>query len=167
MKYSQACIDLVKLFEDGAGFLAGRCSRLTAYQCPAGIWTIGWGSTRGVKPGMTIDAARADELLAEDLDRAKLVVMAAVNVPLTQGQLDACVSFAFNVGPGAPDRKDGFVWLKARDGAGKPRHSTLLRKINAQDSTAADEFPKWAKAAGKVLPGLVTRRAAERQLFLS
>jgi lysozyme len=123
------------------------------------IWTIGVGHTGpGVTEGLTITQERAEQLLAADLLTFEDVVSRAVCVPLTQGQFDACVSFCYNTGPGAADIKDGFVWLKARDGQGQPQHSTLLKKLNRGDyAGASEEFLKWA---------LPRRRAAERALFL-
>jgi len=85
-----------------------------------------------------------------------------VTSPLTQNQFDALVSILFNVGPGAKGVKDGIITLKS----GVP--STLLRMLNLSIyAGAADEFPKWCHGlGGALLPGLVTRRARERALFL-
>jgi len=125
--------------------------RLTAYPDPASggePYTIGYGSTRGVKKGMTINLAEAQQRLVVDMTEAGNAVTRWVDVPLTQGQFDALADFVFNLGEG------------------RFRSSTLLNRINAKDFTsAAAEFPKWTKAAGKVMPGLVTRRAKERALF--
>ena len=125
--------------------------RLTAYRDPVGIWTIGYGSTGGVRRGMTITRDQAVLRLYHDVDDAEAAINGRVTVPLTQQQFDALASFVFNVGGGAF------------------RKSTLLKKkINAGDyAGAAEEFGRWVKAKGRVLPGLVTRRAAERALFLS
>lgn len=124
--------------------------RLKAYPDPASggdPWTIGYGSTIGVKPGMVITEAQADDRLRADVARFE----AAVNrlaPKTTQGQFDALVSFSFNVGEGNLAK------------------STLLKKHNAGDYTgAADEFAKWTLAAGKRMPGLVTRRAGEARLY--
>ncbi len=137
MTYSDACVALVKDCEG---------CRLAAYRCPAGIPTIGYGSTRGVAIGMTITEAEAEARLRYDLDAAAAAVRDAVTVPLTQGQFDALVSFAFNCKG----------W----------RASTLIRKLNARDySGAAAEFPRWVHAAGNKLPGLVERRRREATLF--
>ncbi len=139
MMYSSACVDLVKRFE---GF------REDAYLCPAGIPTIGYGSTRGVRLGMTITEEEAARRLREDLDAAAKAVFRLVIVPLTRWQIDALTSFAFNVGG------DKFA------------SSTLLRKLNVGDRAgAAAEFERWVHAGGKVLPGLVARRRAEADLF--
>lgn len=123
--------------------------RLQAYTCPAGVLTIGYGSTGPhVRPGMRITEQQADALLLSDLSRFEAAVTGAVRVPLTQAQFDALVSFTFNVGVAAL------------------RSSTLLRKLNAGDyAGAAAEFARWNKAGGKVLAGLTRRRAAERALF--
>ena len=122
--------------------------RLLAYKCAAGVWTIGYGSTAGVKPGQSITKERAEELLREDVSRFEAAVSRLVTVPLSQGQFDALVAFAFNCGEGALER------------------STLLRLLNAgQYAEAALQFGRWVKGGGKELPGLVRRRAAERALF--
>ena len=138
-------IELIKSFEG---------LRLTAYKCPAGVWTIGYGYTglvdgKLITSGMTITAAKATELLKKDLASFEAAVNGCVTAPITQNMFDALVSFAFNVGAGAL------------------RRSTLLKKLNAKDySGAADELPKWNKAGGKVLNGLVRRRMAEKELFM-
>jgi len=119
--------------------------RLDAYLCPARVWTIGYGHTGDVHPGQRITEAMADLLLQSDLKSFERAVNAAVKVPLTQGQFDALVSFAFNVGAGAF------------------RLSTLLRVLNEGDyRAAAKQFDRWVHGGGKVLPGLVRRRRDER-----
>mgnify|MGYP003382593463 CR=1 FL=1 len=124
--------------------------RLTAYRDPVGIWTIGYGSTGGVRRGMTITRDQAVLRLYHDVDDAEATVNNRVTVPLSQSQFDALVSLVFNIGGGAF------------------RKSTLLQKLNAGDyAGASNEFMRWIKAKGRVLGGLVTRRAAERALFLS
>lgn len=123
--------------------------RLQAYLCPAGVWTIGYGHTKDVKPGDRINEARAVELLREDCADAEQDVEKYVEVPLNQNQFDALVSFTFNLGGGAL------------------RDSTLRRVLNqGLYRDAADEMLRWNKAKGKVLPGLARRREAERYLFL-
>lgn len=128
--------------------------RLNAYpatkeELAKGIWTIGYGHTRGVKEGDTCSIQQADEWLREDCYDAERTVNWSVTHPLTQNQFDALVSLVFNIGDP------------------QFRGSTLLRRLNAGLMLeAADEFPKWNKQAGKVLGGLVTRRARERELFL-
>lgn len=136
---------------------------LKAYPDPASggaPWTIGFGHTAGVTPGMKISVHQAEKFLAEDVARAERVVRGAVKVPLAQGEFDALVDFVFNVGPGKKGVKDGLVELKR----GGP--STLLRKVNAGDyAGAALEFRKWIFGSGKVMGGLVTRAAERRAMF--
>lgn len=126
--------------------------RLKAYPDPGtgGLpWTIGYGSTSGVTRNMLITETQAEQMLAEDLVRFERIVERQVQVPLNQGQFDALVSFTYNVGEGNFTK------------------STLLRKLNAGDiAGAAEQFSRWVHASGKVLPGLVKRRAAERAMFL-
>ena len=158
----QAAIDLVKEAEG---------LRLTAYPDPAtggAPWTIGYGHTGpDVRPGLRIDKAQAERLLQADLATAAAVVDRAVTVELSDNQRGALVAFVMNIGAGRKAKgkdagKDGFVTLKS----GQP--STLLRKLNLGDAAgAAAEFSKWTRGAGKVMPGLVKRRAAEAALFLS
>ena len=114
-------------------------------------WTIGFGSTGpDIGPGTVWTQEEADARFVDDLTKFGDGVDRLVRVPLTDNQFAALVSFAYNVGLGAL--------------AG----STLLRKLNAGDyQGAADQLPRWNKAGGRVLPGLVRRRAAERDLFLS
>lgn len=134
--------------------------KLKAYKCPAGIWTIGYGHTGSdVYEGLVITKERALELLRKDIVAfEKDVVFLSEGHAMSQGEFDAMVSFAFNVG-------SDIDLDKIAEGLGD---STLLKKFLAGDRVgAADEFPKWNKAKGKVLPGLVNRRAAERELFLS
>lgn len=139
-------IELVKAYEG---------LQLKAYLCPANVWTIGYGNTfyedgTKVQEGDVITRERAKELLEFVYDKFEFEVVEMVKVPITENQLGALVSFAFNLGSGA---------LKK---------STLLKLVNVQDfSGAADEFLKWTRAGGKVLNGLVRRRSAERDLFLS
>ena len=139
MQISKAGLDLIKQFEG---------LYLKAYRCPAGVPTIGYGHTAGVAMGQTITQQQADDYLRRDVRQFERAVARLVTVPLTQGQFDALVSFAFNLGEGALAQ------------------STLLRLLNAGDyAGAAAQFERWNKAGGRVLPGLVRRRAAERALF--
>lgn len=118
--------------------------RLTAYKCPAGIWTIGYGHTRGVKAGQRITKARADSLLNGDLLPAVQYVN-SLGVCKTQGQFDALVDFAYNLGTSALGT------------------STLLKRVRLQsgDDAICNEFRKWVYAGGKVLAGLQKRREWE------
>lgn len=154
MTPSAACYDLIKRFE---GFSE------KAYLCPAGVLTIGYGHTGiDVMPGQRVTKEQAGRTLKADVEKFADIVNKAVTHKITQGQFDALVSFCFNLGPGRAGVKDGFVTLKS----GAP--STLLRKTNAGDKEgAAAEFMKWTKAGGVELKGLVARRAAEKDLYLS
>lgn len=123
--------------------------RLTAYDDGVGVWTIGYGSTKGVKQGMTITSAEADARLISDLAEAEHAVDFAVTVPLSQQQFDACVSLTFNIGAGAFSG------------------STLVKRLNeGKYHDAAAQFDRWVFAGKKKLPGLVKRRAAEKAMFL-
>ena len=144
MKLSQRGIDLIKQFE-------GYSSK--AYPDPAtggAPWTIGYGTTNGVKPGMIITAEQAEKMLRDDVAKFESGVSSRITSPTTQGQFDAMVSLAYNIGLG---------------NFGK---STLLKKHNARCYTcAADQFRVWNRANGKVMNGLTKRRAAERQVYMS
>ncbi|PQK86771.1 lysozyme [Pantoea ananatis] len=141
MQTSNKGMDLIKRFEG---------LKLEAYRDSVGIPTIGYGHTSGVKMGDVITCEQADKYLREDLLLAELTINTNVKVKLTQNQFDALASFVFNLGSG------NFV------------KSTLLKKLNAGDfAAAADEFGKWVNAGGKKLAGLVKRRAAEREVFIS
>jgi lysozyme len=122
--------------------------RLKAYRDAVGVLTIGYGSTGAhVKPGMSITNAEADALLRKDLERFERGV-AEMAGEMTPGQFSALVSFAFNL---------GLQSLK---------ESTLLRLHKEGDFVgAAQQFARWNKAGGKVLPGLVKRREAEAALY--
>lgn len=145
---NQAGINLVKQFEG---------LRTQAYQCPAGIWTIGYGHTGAdVKTGMQISEAQAEQLLSDDLSGSGIKVTQLVRVPLNDDQFAALTSFVFNAGPASLSS------------------SSLLRRLNGGDyDCVPSELCKWVKATdpstgNKVsLPGLVVRRAAEGQLWLT
>lgn len=131
--------DFVKQFE-------GR--ELKAYQCSAGVWTIGYGHTKDVSEGDEISASEAEQLLVEDLTAFSNDLSRLVNVPVSEGQYIALLSLAFNVGATAVKK------------------STLLFHLNhGRYDDAAAEFDKWLYAGGKVSEGLKRRRAAERKLF--
>lgn len=125
---------------------------ISSYRCPAGVWTIGYGSTKGIRSGMKITEEEAEEKLRVDLQVAENAVKQYVSVPLTQGQYDALVSLIFNIG------------------SGNFRSSTLLKKLN---KGLYDEVPeqiiRWNKARvnGVLTPlkGLTRRRAAEAAIF--
>lgn len=142
MNISQKGIDLIKSFEG--------CS-LSAYKCPAGVWTIGYGHTgSNVQQGVKITQEQAENLLKQDLAIHCNNVSRLVKVPLNQNQFDALVSFEYNVGYSA------FA------------SSTLLKLLNQKKyKESAEQFERWKYAGKKVLAGLVRRRQAEKSLFLS
>lgn len=140
MKTSQMGINLIKYYES---------LRLKAYQDTGGVWTIGYGHTRGVSKGDTCTREQADEWLKDDLHEAELAVQRCVHWGLAQHQFDALVSFVYNLG------ETQF------------KNSTLLKKINTSDILGASkEFGRWVFDDGKKLVGLIERREAERKLFL-
>lgn len=124
--------------------------RLQAYLCPAKVWTIGWGHTKGVKKGMKITEEQAEELLREDMQEA-IDVVDKLGVDLSENQYNALVSFVFNIGGSA------FAT------------STIRRKIlaNPNDKKIKDEFLRWVYADGKMLKGLENRRKKEAELYFS
>jgi lysozyme len=144
MNISEAGIDAIAQREG---------ERLTAYPDPATggePWTIGVGHTGSVEQGDTITQDESRAFLAADLATAEAAINRGVKVPISQNEFDALCSFTFNVGVA------NFMT------------STLLRLLNIGDhKDAANEFPKWNRAAGKIMAGLVTRRAGERDQFLS
>lgn len=129
--------------------------RLTSYRDPAGVWTVGYGATRlasgnPVMRNVRITQEQADDLLKSELERLRGVLAQYIRVPVTEGQFIALLDFAYNCGEGAL------------------RRSTLLKLLNAgKVVNAGYEFRRWARAGGRELPGLVRRREAEKELFLS
>lgn len=142
MRISKNGLDLIKVYE--------KC-RLKAFKpTTRDVWTIGWGHTKGVQKGDICTQEQADAWLVEDTASEELRINLLVTKPLTQNQFDALVSLVYNIG------------------GTKFSSSTLLKRLNAgQYEEAADEFQKWDKQEGKVLNGLVARRADERELFLT
>ena len=158
MKVSDRCKEMIKHHE---GF------RLKPYRCPARLWTVGVGHVlypdQGRLPldqrdafplapedNRTFSKAEVDGTLGADLVRFEVGVARLFHMVLTQGQNDALVSFAFNLGLGGVQR------------------STLRQKVlRGEIEEAADEFLKFVRGGGKILPGLVKRRNDERALFLS
>ena len=125
--------------------------RLTAYKCPAGVWTIGVGHTQDVTEHDEITYEQSRDLLRRDLELVRHDLAPFVNVGLTEGQFVALVSLAFNVGA-------YYVTHKC------PK---LMRALNAGDLEAcAHEFLDIDKANGVKLPGLTRRRQSEARLFL-
>lgn len=140
MRTSQRGLSLIKSFEG---------LRLQAYQDSVGVWTVGYGTTRGVSAGMSITKEQAERMLLNDVQRFEPELGKLVKVALNQNQWDALMSFVYNLG------------------AANLASSTLLKLLNRGDyQGAADQFSRWVNAGGKRLEGLVKRRAAERALFL-
>lgn len=125
--------------------------QLAAYQDRVGVWTIGYEHTGPeVKSGVTITQQEAEQLLINDLLRFERGVNALVTIKINQNQFDALVSFAHNLG------------------LGSLQQSTLIRLLNTGNfQAAADQFPRWDRAGGKTVAGLLARRNAERELFLT
>lgn len=138
MKTSQRGINLIKQFEG---------LRLTAYKCPAGVYTIGYGHTRGVKRGMKITEEDASAYLTADLRNSEKAVERYDSVyHWNHNEFDALVSFTFN--------------------CGAANLRSLLRNGRRNRAQIAETLPLYRKAGGKVLKGLERRRAAEKALFL-
>lgn len=146
LKPSRSALETIKRFEG---------CELTAYPDPGSggdPWTIGWGSTGpGIRKGVVWTQQQADDRLKADVESfAEGVAKLVRGVQTTQSQFDALVSFSYNVG------------LKAL------ADSTLLRMHRAGEFVGAKmQFERWNKASGKVLGGLVKRRAAEAELYAS
>ena len=137
MKTSPKGVSLIKSFEG---------CRLKAYKCPAGVWTIGYGHTAGVKEGDTITQEQADEYLRNDLEKYEKAVMKYDGIyRFNQNQFDALVSFTYNCGVGN---------LKNLTQSGKRTLAQISTKLLI-----------YNKAGGVVLRGLQRRRAAEKELF--
>lgn len=142
MHISDRGVDLIAKYEG---------CRLEAYKCPAGVWTIGYGHTAGVKEGDTLASEQAAKtLLKEDLAKYGGYVNACVKkgmigFALNQNQFDALTSFCYNCGNG-----------------------NLQKLVEGRDAaTVADKLLLYNKGGGKVLPGLARRREEERELFLA
>ena len=137
MKASEECLNAIKGFEK---------LELKAYKCPAGVLTIGYGHTRGVKDGQVITKVQADVLLKGDILNVEKSLN-SMSITFTQGQFDALVDFCFNLG------MVKFIG------------STLYTKIlvHATDDEIATQFRRWVYGGGKKLNGLVKRREWEVQ----
>lgn len=148
MKLSSEGLELICNFEGYHTALSdGRC---VAYRCPANVLTIGWGCTENVKEGMIWTRDEAAVALRRELEKFEAGVMRLTTVPLNQNQFDGLVSLTYNIGLSAFER------------------STIRKRLNAGDySGAASAFELWNKGGGRVLRGLVNRRAREATLFLT
>lgn len=137
MKASKDAIDMIKRYEG---------CRLTAYKCPAGIWTIGYGHTLGVRSGNIITQEIADKFLEGDIEKYETIVNAYDSkYHWTQNEFDALVSFAFNIG----------------------NITGLTQGGTRSKQTIAEKMLLYNKAKGTTLPGLIRRRKDEHDLFLS
>lgn len=145
MRVNARAVAIIKHYESFRG---------APYICPAGYWTIGYGSIRD-KHGRRVHAdtehiteLEGELLLLEELEKVERYVKALVTVELTENQFSALCSFVFNIG------------------SGRFKASTLRAKLNRGDYEGASaEFPKWRRGGGRILPGLVRRRKSERELF--
>lgn len=144
MRASDKAKDLIKSYE---------ALKLKAYKCPAGVWTIGYGHTAGVKQGMEISRQRAEDLFVNDLYTISEYPISDIfykaKVTLTQNQFDALCSLVFNIGT------TNF------------RKSTLLKKalVDPNDKSIYNEFKRWNRSGKKELEGLTRRRIREANLY--
>ena len=121
---------------------------LKAYQCSAGVWTIGYGHTKDVVEDMEITQEQAEQMLVDELHEYESYINKYVTVALSQNQFDALVSWVYNLGPAN---------LSA---------STMLKVLNSGEyEDVPAQMKRWNKAGGKVLDGLVRRREAEALLY--
>lgn len=140
MNISKNGIDLIKSFES---------LRLTAYLCPAGVWTIGYGHTANVRKGDVITREQAVKMLESDVAWVERTIAVCVTVPLTQNQYDALCSIIYNIG------------------STMFSNSTLLRFINARETENAivGQFMRWKYVNGRESKGLAARRRREAALW--
>ena len=140
MHISERGFELIKKFEG---------CELEAYQCAAGVWTIGYGHTKDVQEGDKWTEEKAEFMLWRELeDEYEEYVNNLVTVPLNQCQFDALVSWVYNLGPS------------------NLKKSTLLKKLNAGEyNEVPAQIKRWNKVGGKVLPGLTRRREEEALMF--
>ena len=133
-------VELIKKYFEGC--------ELKAYKCPAGVWTIGYGHTKGVYEGQEISQSEAEDMLRHELVEYENYVNTYVTAPLSQYQFDALVSWTYNLG------------------GGNLKSSTMLKVLNEGNyEEVPNQMKRWNKAGGKVLQGLVRRREAEAEMF--
>ena len=139
MKTSEEGLELIKSFEG---------CETTAYQDSVGVWTIGYGHTKGVEEGQTCSIEDAETMLSDEMDEYEGYINNMVKVELEQHEFDALVAWVYNLGP---------------TNLGE---STMLKVLNdGQFDRVPDEMRRWNRAGGQVLQGLVRRREAEALLF--
>jgi len=123
--------------------------KLQPYLCPAGIPTVGYGSTKAGKLGRAITVEEAEKFLIEDIETIEKQMTPLIRVEVTENEWSSLVSLVFNIG------------------AGNFKISTLLRHLNLKEKEqAASQFSRWVFCQGKILKGLQDRRQAEKELFL-
>ena len=141
MQISKEGLALIKFFEG---------CELEAYKCPAGVWTIGYGHTKDVKEGDTINKDEANHLLEEEMIEYESYIDDMVDVELNQSQYDALCAWVYNLGPS------------------NLGSSQLLKVLNeGKYEEVPQQIKRWNKANGEVLTGLIRRREAEALLFQS
>ena len=139
MKISEDGLELIKKFEG---------CETTAYQDSVGVWTIGFGHTKGVEEGQTCSIEDAESMLADEMDEYEGYINNMVKVELQQHEFDALVAWVYNLGP---------------TNLGE---STMLKVLNGgQFDRVPEEMNRWTRAGGKILEGLVRRRQAESLMF--
>ena len=139
MKISEDGLELIKKFEG---------CETTAYQDSVGVWTIGFGHTKGVEEGQTCSVEDAESMLADEMDEYEGYINNMVKVDLQQHEFDALVAWVYNLGP---------------TNLGE---STMLKVLNGgQFDRVPDEMNRWTRAGGEILEGLVRRRQAESLMF--
>ena len=139
MKTSEEGLELIKSFEG---------CETTAYQDSVGVWTIGYGHTKGVEEGQTCSIEDAETMLSDEMDEYEGYINNMVKVEREQHEFDALVAWGYNLGP---------------TNLGE---STMLKVLNdGQFDRVPDEMRRWNRAGGQVLQGLVRRREAEALLF--
>ena len=139
MKISEDGLELIKKFEG---------CETTAYQDSVGVWTIGFGHTKGVEEGQPCSIEDAESMLANEMDEYEGYINNMVKVDLQQHEFDALVAWVYNLGP---------------TNLGE---STMLKVLNGgQFDRVPEEMNRWTRAGGKILEGLVRRRQAESLMF--
>ena len=140
MRISDKGFQLIKDFEG---------CELKAYQCAAGVWTIGYGHTKDVQEGDICSLEKAEHLLQRELEEEyEKYINELVTVPMNQCQFDALVSWVYNLGPA------------------NLKKSSMLRVLNeGKYEEVPAQIKRWNKAGGKVLDGLIRRREAEAEMF--
>ena len=139
MKISEDGLELIKKFEG---------CETSAYQDSVGVWTIGFGHTKGVEEGQTCSMEDAETMLADEMDEYEGYINDMVRVDLQQHEFDSLVAWVYNLGPT------------------NLRESTMLKVLNGgQFDRVPEEMNRWNRAGGEVLEGLVRRRQAESLMF--